>query len=66
MRVVRITSEHSVPVYSFTSTICVYPLYSKALVISGKAIAISDFIIVNYVTLIYVKPPLDVLYYYTI
>jgi len=66
MRVVRITSEHPVPVYSSTSTIYVYPLHNKTPVISRKAIAIGDFIIANYVTLAYIKPPLDVLYYHII
>jgi hypothetical protein len=53
------------PVYS-SSTIYVYPLYSKAPVISRKAVAISDFIIASRKTPAYVKPPLDILYYYTI
>jgi len=54
------------PVYSFTSTIYVYPLYSEAPVIFKKAVAISDFIIANCVTLAYIKPLLDILYYYII
>jgi len=66
MRVIRITGEYLVPVYGFTSTIRVYPLHSEALVISRKAVAIGDFIIANCVTLAYVKPLLDILYYHTI
>ena len=53
------------PVYG-DSTIYIYPLHSEALVISGKAVAVSDFIIASHKTLAYVKPLLDVLYYYTI
>jgi len=64
MRVVQITSKYPVLVYSSTSTITVYPLYSKALVISGEALAISEFIIVSYETLALIKPLLNILYYY--
>ena len=53
------------PVYGSTGTIAVYPLYSKAPVISKKAVVVSDFIIASYKTLALVKPLLDVLYYYT-
>ena len=66
MRVVRITGEHPMPVYSSTNTIYIYPLYSKAPLISRKAIAISDFIIINYIILAHIKPLLNVLYYHII
>jgi len=65
MRVVRITGEHPVPVYGSTGTIRVYPLHGEAPVISGKAVAIGDFIIANRATPAHVKPPLDVLYHHT-
>jgi len=52
-------------VYS-SGTIYIYPLYNEALVISRKAIAVSNFIITSYKTLAYVKPLLDILYHYTI
>ena len=53
-------------VYGFTSTIAVYSLYSEALVIFRNAIAISKFIIASPKTPALVKPPLDILYHYTI
>ena len=53
------------PVYNSTSTVAVYPLYSEALVISKKAVVVSDFIIASCKTLALIKPLLNVLYYYT-
>ena len=65
MRVVRITGEHPLPVYG-SGTIYVYPLHGEAPVISGKAVAVGDFIIASHETPAHVKPPLDVLYHHTI